>query len=98
MGTDHAHPESPSAEAARIARVAGMAESLCDTLRTAEALATGRRLIDLGGLDARVRDLCANVLTLPPDRRAVSRLLLLGLLSRADRLLAALRTQASSPP
>lgn len=46
--------------------VAAMIEGALATVRTARALAEGRRRIDLAGLDDMVGRICARALDLPP--------------------------------
>lgn len=61
-------------------------ESLETTLKLAEALAAGGRVIDLEGLDVEVTALCAASLSLPAAEQAEAGLALRRLRGRVERL------------
>ncbi len=83
-------PATDPDSAAPLTAVLALAEQVGGTLRVAEGLLQGRRMVDLAGLDRHVGRLCASALDLPvaQGREARTRLVLLRMeLDRVTRQL-----------
>ncbi len=80
----------PPAAASPAEQAAGQARTLIGTLRTALALVSACREIDLAGLDDEVGRMCAAALDLPREQGLALRPLLTELLAEVDRLSLAL--------
>lgn len=99
----HPHPALPdpdlaSCDGLAAGQILALCESLADTLRTAEALVTARRRVDLRGLELQIRDLCARIVALPSDRAAGLLPRLQDLMARIDSLLGALAANVAAEP
>ena len=84
--------DSSQYEAHAIDAIVAMVESLGRTICIARSLIENGRIVDLTGLDRGVGLLCAKTLDLPPEAGRGLRHHLLGLLTEADGLTAALQT------
>lgn len=88
---NHATLANEDAERAhRTAALFAAIEAMEGTLSVAEALLTGRRRIDLGGLDGEMGRLCAAALLAPAEALPAIRLRLEAMRRTLDRLQAGL--------